>query len=234
MNRAGINQSQLAEMVGVKQPSIGRLLTGETKTTRAIDTIARVLDTTSAYLKGQDDSVGGHLPHPVDGDDDRLALRPGEQRLPFRHGASHQTPAMAAADLGLVPVREVDLALGFGAAYLDQDIGSAVRYFPREWLDLYTRAPADKLIITRGSGDSMVPTLFDQDLILIDTSDRMPRLTDQVWAVSYCGLGSVKRLRPTKDGGWLLMSDNPTISAITAYDDEMHVLGRVCGYFRKV
>jgi SOS-response transcriptional repressor LexA len=55
-----------------------------------------------------------------------------------------------------------------------------------------------------------------------------------VWAVSYCGLGCVKRLRPSKDGGWLLMADNPAISPITAYDDELHVLGRVVAYFRKM
>ena len=210
MDHAGVNQSRLAKLVGVQQPSIGRLLTGETKTSRALDRIAVVLGTSVSYLKGLDDDPSGELTAPA----------------PREHSI--------VSEMGLVPVRELDLALGFGAAYLDQDIASAVRYFPREWLDLYTRAPSDKLIITHGSGDSMVPTFFDQDLILIDTSDRAPRLTDQVWAVTYCGLGSVKRLRPTNDGGWLLLSDNPTISPITAYDEEMHVLGRVCAYFRKM
>jgi transcriptional regulator with XRE-family HTH domain len=53
MQRAGMNQSQLANAVGVKQPSIGRLVSGETKTTRALDLIASALGTTSAYLKGK-------------------------------------------------------------------------------------------------------------------------------------------------------------------------------------
>lgn len=56
MKRADLNQSQLAEAVGVKQPSIARLLKGETKTSRALDQIARVLETSPAYLKGESES----------------------------------------------------------------------------------------------------------------------------------------------------------------------------------
>jgi phage repressor protein C with HTH and peptisase S24 domain len=230
MERAGLNQTQLAEIVGVKQPSIGRLLTGETKTSRAIDDIARALGTTSAYLKGVEGNPADLLPELVESSGEiEIVPNPGATRV-----KSHDLATDVAAELGLVPVREVDLAIGLGAAYLDQAVSAAVQYFPREWLDLYTRAPSDKLIITRGSGDSMIPTFLDNDLILIDTTQTTPRLADQIWAVSYCGLGSVKRLRPTKDGGWLLMADNRTIPDIAAYDDEMHVLGRVVAYFRKM
>lgn len=55
MARAGLNQSQLAAAVGLKQPSIARLLTGETKTSRALDRIAAALETTPAYIKGETD-----------------------------------------------------------------------------------------------------------------------------------------------------------------------------------
>jgi phage repressor protein C with HTH and peptisase S24 domain len=158
----------------------------------------------------------------------------GETDDPALDGERAPSVAVVAGAMGLVPVREVDLAIGLGAAYLDQPISDVQRMFPREWLDLYTRAPAESLIIARGSGDSMIPTILDNDLLLIDTTQAVPRLADQVWAVSYCGLGCVKRLRPSKDGGWLLMADNPAISPITAYDDELHVLGRVVAYFRKM
>jgi phage repressor protein C with HTH and peptisase S24 domain len=80
----------------------------------------------------------------------------------------------------------------------------------------------------------MFPTIQHNDLVLIDTTQSNPQMSDQIFAVSYCGLGCVKRLRPTKDGGWLLMADNPAISPITAYDGELHVLGRVVAFFRKI
>lgn len=139
-----------------------------------------------------------------------------------------------AEELGMVPVRHVDLAIGMGATFLDQAISETQRFMPREWLDLYTRSPADKLIVAQGAGDSMFPTIHHNDLVLIDTTQNIPQMSDQVFAVSYCGLGCVKRLRPTNDGGWLLFSDNPTITPITAYDGELHVLGRVVAFFRKM
>ena len=56
MARAQINQSQLAEGVGLKQPSIARLLSGETKTSRSLDAIASFLSTTPEFLKGETES----------------------------------------------------------------------------------------------------------------------------------------------------------------------------------
>jgi hypothetical protein len=106
-----------------------------------------------------------------------------------------------AEELGMVPVRHVDLAIGMGATFLDQAISETQRFMPREWLDLYTRSPADKLIVAQGAGDSMFPTIHHNDLVLIDTTQNIPQMSDQVFAVSYCGLGCVKRLRPTNDGG---------------------------------
>jgi hypothetical protein len=47
----------------------------------------------------------------------------------------------------------------------------------------------------------MFPTIHHNDLVLIDTTQNIPQMSDQVFAVSYCGLGCVKRLRPTNDGG---------------------------------
>lgn len=240
MDEVRIGQTELAEKIGATQGAISQILTGTTTNSRLLPKIAAGLAVNLNWLLGITEEKIDMLDfddRPLTEDD--LAAMKGGQRpntlaQPHQIAVARPSNEVVAAEMGMVPVREVDLALGFGAAYLDQDIASVVRYFPRAWLDLYTRAPADKLFITRGSGDSMAPTLFDADLILIDTTDQTPRLTDQIWAISYCGLGSVKRLRPSKDGGWLLMSDNPTITPITAYDDEMHVLGRVCGYFRKV
>jgi hypothetical protein len=51
--------------------------------------------------------------------------------------------------------------------------------------DLYTRSPADKLIVAQGLGDSMFPTM--QTTIWFDRHHQsIPQMSDQVWAVS-CG-----------------------------------------------
>lgn len=209
MQKHGFTQSELARRVGVKQPSIGRLLSGDTRSSSVLVEIARVLQTTPDYLTGQtDDPTEGYVPGPqVD---------------------------VILSDMGLVPIREVDMPIGMGESHLDQHISATYRYFPRAWLDIYTRSPSKDLIVARGMGESMAPTFLDNDLILIDTKQKIPHLSDQVWAITYCGLGSIKRLRRTSNGEWLLASDNVNISPILTSEDEIYIIGRVVAYFRKI
>lgn len=211
MERAGINQTQLAEAVGMKQPSIGRLLTGFTKTTRAVDQIAAALGTTPAFLKGEVDSY--------------------EQN----EGFTPTTPIIS-ADKDTVEIVEFQLSYGLGASFIHDDHAqSKVRTFTREWLRYFTDSPFDKLMFARGIGDSMMPTILDADIVLIDTQQRTPRLWDQLWAVDMGGMGMIKRLRPTKDGqGMQLISSNPDVPNEEAYDGEMNIVGRVVAIVRKM
>lgn len=52
MDKAGLDQTDLANAVGLRQPSIGRLLSGETKSTRKVSEIARALNVSPEYLCG--------------------------------------------------------------------------------------------------------------------------------------------------------------------------------------
>ena len=217
MRRAGVNQSQLADRVGVKQPSIGRLLSGETKTTRALDLIASALGTTTAYLKGEtDDPAPGGL------SDARPAFKGFETPAPLRPVGE------------TVAVREIDLTLGFGSTYLDVPVTETVRHFSRDWIRQYTRASPDQLLFAQGVGDSMFPTLLDSDLLLIDCSQQTLNVADKIWAVAYADCGSVKRLRPVPGGGVEMLADNPAVPNATAYDGELHILGRVVAVVRKM
>lgn len=209
MAAAGVSQSELARRTGLSSSMIGKLARGEARQSAHIFELSRALGVSPEYLVGETEN-------------------PGRQDIAMPNAR------IIAEELGMVPVRHVDLAIGMGATFLDQAISETQRFMPREWLDLYTRSPADKLIVAQGAGDSMFPTIHHNDLVLIDTTQNIPQMSDQVFAVSYCGLGCVKRLRPTNDGGWLLFSDNPTITPITAYDGELHVLGRVVAFFRKM
>lgn len=44
----------------------------------------------------------------------------------------------------------------------------------------------------------------------------------------------IKPLRSIVDGGVLIMSDNPNVSGATAYDGELHVLGKMVAIIRRV
>ena len=139
---------------------------------------------------------------------------------------------MASPDL--VPVREIDLAYGMGATYLDVPITEEVHHFPRAWLRRYTRSAPDKLYFAQGIGDSMEPTLHDSDLLLIDTAQRQLNTADRIWVLTYADCGMIKRLRPIPGGGVELWSDKKEVSPFTAYDGEIEIIGRVVAVQRKL
>ena len=204
-----ITQTELARRIGVTQGTIAQLISGRIQSSSKLHKIAKALETTPEYLTGETD----------DPDAGYVALPSTEQ---------------VAADLGLVPVREIDLTLGMGATYLDVPVTETIRHFPIEWLRLYTRAAPEHLLFAQGVGDSMEPTLRDSDLLLIDCSQRHLNLSDKIWAIAYAECGAVKRLRPVAGGGVEILSDNPAVPTATAFDGELHILGRVVATVRKM
>lgn len=209
MRRAGVNQSQLAEKVGVRQPSIARLLKGETKTTRALDLMAAVLGTTSEYLKGETDTPDREASV---GDD----LRP----LP---------------NIDDVEIDSIDLAYGMGGTFLDSDTIKVEKIkFSRKWLRQFTNSPPHMLCSTKGVGDSMMPTIHDQDVVIIDRSQTVPEMGDKIWALVYSGWGMIKRLRALPDGTIRISSDNQLVRDEIAADGEMFIVGRVVAVVKSV
>lgn len=216
MRRAGINQSQLAERVGVKQPSIGRLLSGETKTTRAIEQIAAVLGTSPAYLK----KGGTH---------DASPTAAGEQQLAWRGPPIEPDP-------DLVKIDSIDLAFGLGGTFLDfDDVEVEKMTFSRTWLRKFTPSPPNLLFFSEGQGDSMTPTIHDRDVVIIDRAKTDPadEVGERIWACVFGGMGMLKRLRPMPDGTVKISSDNQLIRDEIASDGDLHIIGRVVAIMKR-
>ena len=208
MQALDISQAELARRVGIKQPSIFKLLSGTVRSSAHLHAIARELETTPEYLSGTtDDPSEGYVPLP--------------------------STDVLANELGLVPVREIDLRYGMGATELEVPVTMTVRHFSREWIRLYTGASPDHLYFAQGIGDSMSPTILDSDLLLVDASQQTLNLADKIWACAYGNSGMVKRLRQMADGSVKIMSDNQSVRDEIAYDGELHVLGRVVAIVRK-
>lgn len=159
-----------------------------------------------------------------------------ETRLPYR--PQEPVPKFGAPfpdrSPDLVPVREIDLSFGMGATYLDVPVTEEVHHFPRAWLRRYTRSAPEKLFFAQGIGDSMQTTLYDSDLLLIDTAQNQLTSSDRIWVITYANCGSIRRLRPMPDGSVALMADNPSIPREVAYDGELNIVGRVVAYQRKL
>lgn len=208
MEALGISQSKLSRQVGVTQGTIAHLASGRSSNSVHLPKIARELQTTVAYLEGEtDDPADGYVPLP--------------------------STEVVANELGLVPVREIDLRYGMGATELEVPVTTTVRHFSRDWIRIYTGASPDHLYFAQGIGDSMSPTILDSDLLLVDASQQTLNLADKIWACAYGNSGMVKRLRQMADGSVKIMSDNQSVRDEIAYDGELHVLGRVVAIVRK-
>ena len=110
----------------------------------------------------------------------------------------------------LVAVRKVIFKIsagisGFSVDYMDNGEGVPL-FFSKAWVEKRGYEPK-KLYATKVSGQSMEPTLFDSDLIVVNTGDT-EKEDGIVYAVNYEGELTVKRLiRDMRE--WWLVSDNP-------------------------
>lgn len=212
MRTKGFSQDALATKVGIKQPSIARLLAGDVRNPRYLPEIARALGTTADYLQGETDDPSLNL---------------GDRRL-----AWHGPPV---SDDRTIEIPVIDLAYGMGGSYLENVDPDAIREpFPLSFIRRYTKARAEDLVIADGLGDSMSPTIGSNDQLLIDRSLDTLRVADQIWCFSFGGVGMVKRLRPRPDGSIAILSDNPLVPEDRAVDDELFLIGRVVAIVRKV
>lgn len=205
------SQSALARELGISQPTIGRLISGETRETGKIIELARALKTTPEYLIGETED---------DGPSARVVIAPA---------------VVNEDDDDIVEIRELDLGFGMGGgSYLDLPVKEKGRKIAKDWLRLYTTSPASRIFLARGIGDSMSPTIQNDDVVIIDTAQNLVGMGDQIWAISYGNFGLIKRLRPLPSGGIKIMSDNPNVESEIAYDGELHPIGKVVAIIRKM
>lgn len=154
----------------------------------------------------------------------RWLLEGGDiERASGEHAEEAQARSMG---LSLIPQLELGYSMGGGSVFSDYRQTGFVP-FQRDWLRGFMRGTFADLFVARGEGDSMLPTLMDGDIVLIDTAQKTIDRQDRIWALSYGDLGMIKRVRRLPNGVYRISSDNSVVEPIEAADDEMHVVGRV-------
>jgi phage repressor protein C with HTH and peptisase S24 domain len=137
-------------------------------------------------------------------------------------------------DVDFVQLTELDIGYGMGGGTFIEEYGDHTpRVFDPSWIRDVTRSPPEMLFLARGLGDSMSPTLLDNDIVIVDRGQRTLTQQDRIWAVTYGELGMIKRVRRRPDGTILLMSDNTTVPPIEASAGEVNIVGRIVWVGRK-
>jgi len=146
---------------------------------------------------------------------------------------SSNTPAIS----NIVPTNDDEFTLidsyaihasaGHGST-VEHEVQTEPMSFRTDWLRK-EGFPAERLAIIRAKGDSMEPTISDNDVILILlTNGDAPR--DGLYVIRLEGGLFVKRLQFEPLGSVLIKSDNPAYSSTKiAKEDrsQLHVIGRV-------
>lgn len=209
MLKMGINQEQLAKLVGIHPSTISDIRHGRSQGSKHLPIIAKFLKCSVDYLVGLTDDPEENLP----------AIPTNDEII---------------ASINAVSIAELDLRMGMGAiGFLDENVERNMRVFPEAWVRNFTKADPSKLFFIKGIGDSMFPTLQNADILLVDTSQINPVMNDLVWAITYYGGGQIKRLRRYQEG-YKIMSDNQNVSDEIAMDGELHVIGRVIAVWREI
>lgn len=206
------NPYELQRATGVPQPTIHRILTGESSDprTKTLQPLADYFQVSLADLRERDLAGGG----PLEG------LRPGS--VGRVEAAASNDPRFT-----LIPKVRLRLTAGISGFEVEPEpFDGTTTAVSTEWIERHGYK-ADKLIAVLVRGESMWPNYRDGDLIIVNTADQ--KLVDgAVYAINYDGEPVVKRL--TKDAGrWWLTSDNPDQQRFyrRTCDESVQIIGRV-------
>ncbi len=126
-----------------------------------------------------------------------------------------------------IPVRRVNIKLRAGIARFETEPvleDGGVLNVPRTIIDQANLTPHELLAI-RVRGESMEPLLFEDDVIVIDTSDKVP-VNKELYALNFDGDCCVKQL-VKRNGDWYLYSVNPDFGPVNARSGQISIIGRV-------
>ena len=202
MYEKGISQAELARLIGIKQPSVFKILSGETRNPKKILEIATALNVDPHWLK-----TGEGDPDP--------SYRIVEVSEP-------QNPNTVRVD-----ILDVEASAGNGAYLSPTEQGLLSQEFDLTFFrQQFGRADAKHLKLITVKGDSMAPTLESGDLLYVDISENY-FAADGLYVFTFDGQTFIKRLQKVGKE-MLVISDNPTYKEWTfTQGDDVFIHGRV-------
>lgn len=210
MSENGITQSALAEMVGITQQSIQKIVRGETLEPKKIYEIATALGVDIDWLKTGKGEIG-------------------EKSLNFLSEGAFKNRKNAFR----IDLYDYELAAGNGIINAEYpDVISSI-YFTPEGLDrIVGRRKTDGICIFKVPSDSMMPTISPCDLVFIDTTIKQ-YIGEGIYAFRLNGEDYIKRLQLLPTGIIRALSDNKLYEAFDI-TEELFDTAEIIGKFIRV
>lgn len=138
-----------------------------------------------------------------------------------------ESPEALALEFAMIPGYNVEVAAGSGV-FPNGEEATRKLAFRHKWLR-YRGLKAENLVLVFAKGDSMEPTITDNNTLMIDTTQR--ELNDgQIYVIRTDGHLIVKRIQKLWNKGILLLSDNKEYKEQQVEPneaDDLEVIGRV-------
>lgn len=163
MNQAGISQPKLAEMVGVSQPSIWKLVSGQTSSSRRIIEIANALGVRPEWLASGSGEMNAEGTSLINNPNSELR----ETRLKIKAIDDDESPDPD--EFVEIPLLDVSLSAGNGS-YEVTEYSDYSLVFRRYYLRKLGVSEENAKLV-RVTGRSMEPTLHDGDIVGVNTQE---------------------------------------------------------------
>lgn len=146
---------------------------------------------------------------------------------PMRLGEADKPQSGIAEEFALIPGYNIQAAAGQGV-FPDQEHPSRKLAFRHKWLR-YKGLNEKDLVLVFAKGDSMEPTISDNNTLMIDTSQR-DLMDGSIYVIRTNSHLIVKRVQTLWNKGILLLSDNKeyeTQQVEPNEADDLEVIGKV-------
>ncbi len=185
------------------------------------------------------DMLYGRSQHPSKDKLERVAkrLKVGIDWLTSGRGFIEGEEPGREGDAAYVAIRSVKIAPAMGGGRIVEEVeeGEPLQFLAR-WVRDTLKVQPDDLRIMRVEGDSMEPTLFDRDTVLVDLTKKTP--SPPGIFVLNDGMGLVaKRVEivPRSDPLRLrIVSDNARYATYDVTVDEANIVGRIRWFCREL
>ncbi len=220
MKKANISQSVLADRIGVSQPSIWKLVSGKTSTSRKLVDISRALNVRPEWLS----SGEGPMYEPNE-------LHHLDSAIPPENEWDVQgSKAKPFDDEVKVPLlRDIELATSDGSFCEDDHRGFKLHFSKAALRKVGANSNGNGILCFPAKGNSMEPVIPDGTTVAVNVHNK--HIVDGgIYAINQDGLKRIKMLYRQPGGKIMIRSFNREYDDEEANENTIEIIGKVFWY----
>jgi phage repressor protein C with HTH and peptisase S24 domain len=216
-----VSQDEVADATGLSKGSIQRFEYGEVPTLKNINKLTEYFGCSKIWLI---DGIGEPFPDSRE----KIAAMEGVQVYKGYTVIDEQ-----AEDALFVYVPQLDGRISAGGGIVPEPAVKTQIAFRRDWI--VKKGKPENMLLIKVSGDSMEPTLYEGDLVLIDKRRDFLDPQGGIYAIAIDDSIMIKRLQADPSGKVRIISDNKSLyPPMEADPDKVRINGKVIWFAREL